>query len=587
MFEKPIIDLILFLVQLTLTCGSIATSGQYFEIFEEKILSGHTLSSKYGVNQIECSLLCQNHAECFSANHHKNKKICHLKPYVYNFNDNGLVEAVGWTFLHLVRNIDVRKEEVKKPEGPDFIITQDTHPVEGRLFHIIPETSESWSLSLDIVPKNVSIENYQNVIFLMFKNKTTSMLTVVGVHIKKDELIIKFPLNGEQMTFTPKLNLQVDQQISLKMKQKREINCGFGKCVWRFKIYINNIQIYENVNNYPKIYRNFKCYLSKKNTQSAKVIVKRAKYRSLSEEISVRPNNVIGEIPFMWPPYHGYMSFKMKRLSEEIYDEENAVLNVKSDTIGSTRNLPKIRPIGQSFVVSTATKDSRNVELLQIIPALNTEHRIVFFYKQSEISTNDTDLRFYFDGALKKTLTARFSRFKGLKIYAGEERASENIVLRSFEFGLYETQVSANNFLGYVPFKWPPKNGYLKVKIMKLDDDKFTIRSDVLCFGLPTSSYREPESMRKEFSSPHRMLNRMRNYLEATCSIITLTIVLSLSIRMLWTIQRRPCRFISMDKWLENILVNFYKRIMLKSLHPMMAVLMVITLQLQICWSKI
>ena len=45
-----------------------------------------------------------------------------------------------------------------------------------------------------------------------------------------------------------------------------------------------------------------------------------------------------------------------------------------------------------------------------------------------------------------------------------------------------------NNFLGYVPFKWPPKNGYLRFKIKKLDDDTFSGDYDILCFGLPTSS---------------------------------------------------------------------------------------------------
>ena len=117
------------------------------------------------------------------------------------------------------------------------------------------------------------------------------------------------------------------------MEQKREIDCGFGKCAWRFKIYIDDFKVYDKVNAHPKIYQDVRCYLSKKSTKAARVVVKRAEYRSLSEEIPVRPNNVIGEIPYMWPPYHGYMSFRIKRTSEEINEDNNIVLNVKSGTM--------------------------------------------------------------------------------------------------------------------------------------------------------------------------------------------------------------------------------------------------------------
>ena len=63
-----------------------------------------------------------------------------------------------------------------------------------------------------------------------------------------------------------------------------------------------------------------------------------------------------------------------------------------------------------------------------------------------------------------------------------------NIFFCFLTTGLYETRVTENNFLGYVPFKWPPKNGYLRFKIKKLDDDTFSGDYDILCFGLPTSS---------------------------------------------------------------------------------------------------
>ena len=141
-------------------------------------------------------------------------------------------------------------------------------------------------------------------------------------------MIIKFPLNSQNpVTFRPEYTLQVNESVSLKIEQEREINCGFGQCDWRLKIYINQNKVYNEVNSLAKIYTNVRCFLSTHNYPPAQVIVKQSVYRPLLEEIPVRPSNLIGEIPYMWPPYHGYMAFNIKRTSDEIFGNMN-ILNV-------------------------------------------------------------------------------------------------------------------------------------------------------------------------------------------------------------------------------------------------------------------
>ena len=129
------------------------------------------------------------------------------------------------------------------------------------------------------------------------------------------------------MTYTPDHVLQVNQSVSLKIEQKREINCGFGQCDWRLKIYVN--QNKDKVNSHPKAYTNVKCFLGHQNFQPAQVIVLQAYYGPLSEYTYVQPNNVIEEIPYEWPPYHGYMSFQIQRFNDKVYDTNNTVLNIR------------------------------------------------------------------------------------------------------------------------------------------------------------------------------------------------------------------------------------------------------------------
>ena len=60
---------------------------------------------------------------------------------------------------------------------------------------------------------------------------------------------------------------------------------------------------------------------------------------------------------------------------------------------------------------------------------------------------------------------------------------------------MHETRVSHKNFLGYVPFKWPPRNGFMKFKMRKLDNNNFDHEYDILVLGVTSSSSLKEQKM--------------------------------------------------------------------------------------------
>ncbi|XP_066932611.1 uncharacterized protein [Clytia hemisphaerica] len=294
---------------------------------------------------------------------------------------------------------------------------------------------------MEIEPLTILDDQYYSIIQLSGTDNETNPADI-AIYQQQDWLVFEFPLNNKSKeVFTTAPSLIIGQEIDIKMEQKREMDCGFGKCAWKLKIYINGVVMYEKEASIRKTYTNVKCYLGGPSNQAAPVTVRELTYQAEDNIINVKASQIIGKIPF-WPTFTAYVRFQIMKTDNTLYPERRNILNIKYD--GSRDNLPDItlneegNQSPHSIKISTRTPSHANYGITDPVLTIGQFHDVMIEYEQSP-----TNFRcvvyfdyFYYVDYNPRVFSGSFDGVQGpWNIYAGTGTVPENIVIKNFEFG--------------------------------------------------------------------------------------------------------------------------------------------------------
>uniref|UniRef100_A0A7M5XD02 Uncharacterized protein n=2 Tax=Clytia hemisphaerica TaxID=252671 RepID=A0A7M5XD02_9CNID len=212
-----------------------------------------------------------------------------------------------------------------------------------------------------------------------------------------------------------------------------------------------------------------------------------------SEKIQVGlEEEIIGEIPFQWPPRDGYLSFKFMQFNQDWTNQTSrSLLTIKHPTnihipeqliARLTPSSDKTAILSILEFLKTLKEGTEVLPTNSPIPKDDDFHRVNITY-QSNLDGKIT-IEVLLNGHSPTTFTkSDMYRYYGLNIFTGD---ATGFTIKDLQYHSQRIiNPSEKQLLGYLPFKWPPKHGFIRFNVKRIKNHVMYLgnQSEILTIG--------------------------------------------------------------------------------------------------------